>query len=365
MSAPVPMNDLGRGFHALAGPLQDAATRVLTSGWYVHGPEHAAFEREFAEFVGVASCVGVGNGTDALEIALRALDPAPGSVVVTAANAGMYSSTAIRRAGLRPRYADVDPGTLLLTADTVAQVLDDDVSVVVVTHLYGRLADVAGIRAALGTRGIALLEDGAQAAGAGTPGARAGALGDVAAFSFYPTKNLGALGDGGAVTTDREDVAIRARRLRTYGWGAKYRVAEDGGRNSRLDELQAAFLRVRLPHLDRWNEARRAVVARYAAAAEGTGVRVLPATGPGHVAHLAVLVADDREAARAALTEAGVQTDVHYPVPDHRQEPFAAEHAGVSLPVTERLAGQVLSLPCFAELRDDEVERVCAVLRTL
>ncbi|MGY1805576.1 DegT/DnrJ/EryC1/StrS family aminotransferase [Blastococcus sp. SYSU D00922] len=363
--ATVPMNDLRRGFDALAGPLQDAATRVLTSGWYVHGPEHAAFEREFAEYVGVASCVGVANGTDALEIALRALGPAPGSVVVTAANAGMYSSTAIRRAGLRPRYADVDPGTLVLTPETVAAVLDDDVAVVVVTHLYGRLADVRGIREALAARGIALLEDCAQAAGAGTPGSRAGSLGDVASFSFYPTKNLGALGDGGAVTTNREDVAARARRLRMYGWSAKYEVTEDGGRNSRLDELQAALLRVRLPHLDGWNEARRAVVARYVAAAEGTGVRVLPATGPDHVAHLAVLVAEDREAARAALTAAGIQTDVHYPVPDHRQEPFAAEHAGVSLPVTEQRARQVLTLPCFAELRDDEVDRVCAVLRTL
>jgi len=361
----VPMNDLKRGFDSLAGPLQEAAARVLSSGWYVHGPEHQAFEGEFAEYLGVAHCVGVANGTDALEIALKALDPASGSVVVTAANAGMYSGTAIRRAGLTPRYADVDADTLLLTPETVATVLDDDVSVVVVTHLYGRLADVAGIRQVLAARGIALLEDCAQAAGAGTPGSRAGSLGDVAAFSFYPTKNLGALGDGGAVTSRRDDVAERARRLRMYGWSSKYEVGEDGGRNSRLDEVQAALLRVRLPHLDAWNEARRAVIARYVAAAEGTGVRVLPALGPDHVGHLAVLVTEDRDAAKAALTAAGIQVDVHYPVPDHQQKPFVADYADVSLPVTEERSGQILSLPCFPELTSDEIDRVCAALREL
>jgi dTDP-4-amino-4,6-dideoxygalactose transaminase len=365
-SAPtVPLNDLQRGYDVLAPQLQEAAARVLASGWYVHGPEHQAFEKEFAEYLCAAHCVGVANGTDALEIALKALDPAPGSVVVTAANAGMYSSTAIRRAGLQPRYADVDPATLLLTAGTVDSVLDDDVSVVVVTHLYGRLADVAGIREVLRDRGIALLEDCAQAAGAGSPGSRAGSLGDVAAFSFYPTKNLGAFGDGGAVTTSRGDVAARARRLRMYGWTAKYEVGEDGGRNSRLDELQAALLRVQLSHLDEWNETRRAVIARYVAAAEGTSVRVLPAEGPDHVAHLAVVVADDRDVARATLTAAGIQTDVHYPIPDHQQKPFVADYAATSLPVTEQRSGQVFSLPCFPELTAAEIDRVCAALRGL
>jgi aminotransferase EvaB len=224
---------------------------------------------------------------------------------------------------------------------------------------------VSAIRELLRSRGIALLEDCAQAAGAGAPGSRAGSLGDVAAFSFYPTKNLGALGDGGAVTSPRQDVADRARRLRMYGWSAKYEVGHDGGRNSRLDELQAALLRVRLAHLDAWNEARRAIVARYVAAADGTGVRVLPAVGPDHVGHLAVLVAQDRDAVRDALTAAGIQTDVHYPIPDHQQKPFFAEHAEVSLPVTELRSGQILSLPCFPELTDAEIERVCAALKGL
>ena len=363
--AKVPLNDLQRGFGTLAEELQAAAARVLASGWYVQGPEHQAFEREFADYVGVAHCIGVANGTNALEIALKALAPEPGSVVVTAANAGMYSATALRRAGLQPRYADVDPDTLLLTPESVAAVLDDDVSIVIVTHLYGRVADVAGIREVLRARGIALLEDCAQAAGAGPAGHRAGSLGDVAAFSFYPTKNLGACGDGGAVTSGREDVADRARRLRQYGWAAKYEVGEDGGRNSRLDELQAALLRVRLPHLDGWNEARRQIIARYVAASAGTGVRVLPAVGADHVSHLAVAVTEDRDAARAALADAGIQTDVHYPIPDTQQKPFVTDFASVSLPITEKRAGQIFSLPCFPELTDAEIERVCTALRGL
>ena len=361
----VPLNDLKRGYENLADELQAAAARVLASGWYVHGPEHKAFEREFAEYLGVEHCVGVANGTDALEIALKSLAPAPGSVVVTAANAGMYASTAIRRAGLVPRYADVDPDTLLISPRSIASVLDDDVSVVVVTHLYGRLADVAGVQRVLAGRDVAVLEDCAQAAGAGIPGRRAGSLGDVAAFSFYPTKNLGALGDGGAVTSRRAEVAERARRMRMYGWSAKYEVAEDGGRNSRLDEMQAALLRVRLSRLDGWNDSRRAIIARYVTAARGTSVRVLPAEGADHVAHLAVAITAERDRVRAAFAEAGVQTDVHYPVADHEQAPFRAEFADVSLPVTEEMAQRVFSLPCFPELTDDEVDRVCALLRSL
>jgi aminotransferase EvaB len=361
----VPLNDLRRGYDALARELHAAADRVLRSGWYVHGPEHAAFEEDFADYLGGgASCVGVGNGTDALEIALRALDLPAGSQVVTAANAGMYASTAIRRAGLQPRYADVDPGTLLLSPDDVARLLDADVSAVIVTHLYGRMADVEGVVALCRSRGIAVLEDCAQAVGCRRAGAMAGTVGDVAAFSFYPTKNLGALGDGGAVVSGRTDVVSRARQLRQYGWRQKY-AGLDGGRNSRLDELQAAFLRVRLPHVDTWNASRREVIERYVDAAGSGSVRVLPAAGAEHVAHLAVAVADDRERVRGRLAEAGIGTDVHYPVPDHRQAPFGAELGDVHLPVTERTAERVLTLPCFPELTDTEVTRVCDVLTTL
>jgi aminotransferase EvaB len=357
----VPLNDLGRAFAEQSAELEEAAQRVLRSGWYVHGPEHTAFEQEFASFVGVGHCLGTGNGTDALEIALRAVTDGRSGVVVTAANAGAYTATAARRAGLALRFADVDPATLCLTAGTVEAVLDGDVAAVVVTHLYGRLAEVEPLVALCAERGVPLVEDCAQAVGAQRGGRRAGSFGSIATYSFYPTKNLGALGDGGAVVTDDDALADTVKRLRQYGWTGKYTVGADGGRNSRLDEIQAAVLRVRLPRVDAWSKRRRDIVSAYADAA--TALTVLPAEGEDHVAHLAV--ATDRDAVRAALTAAGVATDVHYPVPDHRQPAFRGEFAGVSLPVTEAAAGEMLSLPCFPQLTDAEVDVVCRALRAL
>lgn len=353
----VPVNDLGRALTAESAELTAALSRVLASGWLVHGPEHAAFEAELAAYLGTDRVLGVASGTDALEIALRAVTDPARPVVVTAANCGGYTTTAARRAGLTPRYADVDPQTHLLTAATVEAVLDDRVGTVVVTHLYGRAADVAPLRALCAERGIRLLEDCAQSAGARTPQGAAGALGDVATFSFYPTKNLGAVGDGGAIATSDPEVAERVARLRQYGWSGKYLIAQDGGRNSRLDELQAAVLRTRLVRLDAGNARRREIIGHYAARASDR-LHVLPADGPGHVGHLAVLTTEHRDALREHLTALGIGHDVHYPTPDHRQPAFAAEHAGTSLPVTERLATQVLSVPCFPELSDAEVARV-------
>jgi aminotransferase EvaB len=359
----VPMNDLARAAREQSPELRAAMERVLESGWYVQGSEHDAFERELAEFVGASECVGVANGTDALELAMKALAPRGESIVVTAANAGMYASTAARRAGCGVRYADVDRATLTLDWPAVEAVLDDAVSVVVVTHLYGRLADVAAIREGCAARGIRVLEDCAQAIGAAGPGGRAGALGDAAAFSFYPTKNLGALGDGGAVTTSQPEVAAQVRRLRQYGWGGKYTVAAEGGRNSRLDELQAAVLRVRLPGVAAGNARRREIIARYATAAAGTRVTVAPAPDPGHVGHLAVALSEERDDVRSALGERGVGTDIHYPVADHRQAPFAAAYRDVHLPHTEWAQERIFSLPCFPELSEAEIDQVCEALR--
>jgi aminotransferase EvaB len=360
----VPLNDLARGASEQRAELHAAIERVVDSGWYVLGGEHAAFEDELAAFLGVEACVGVANGTDALELAIRALAP-HASVVVTAANAGMYSSTAARRAGCAVRYADVDRVTLTLDWATVEPSLDDAVSVVVVTHLYGRMAAVGEIVEGCSRRGIRVIEDCAQAIGAVAPAGRAGSLGDAAAFSFYPTKNLGALGDGGAVATTRPEVAEQVRRLRQYGWESKYTVAVDGGRNSRLDELQAAVLRVRLPRVEGWNARRRAIISRYAEAAAGTAVAVAPALDASHAAHLAVALCGERERVRRALAERGVQTDIHYPLADHRQEPFAAAYRDVHLPATEWAAERIFSLPCFPELREDEIEQVCDALASV
>jgi dTDP-4-amino-4,6-dideoxygalactose transaminase len=362
-TAAVPLNDLSRALRAERGELLDAMTRVVDSGWLVLGPEHTAFEQELADFLGVEHALGVASGTDALELAMRAVVPADRPVVVTAANCGGYSTTAARRAGLTVRYADVDEDTHLLTPATLAPVLGEDVGAVVVTHLYGRSADVAAIRAVCEPLGIRVIEDCAQALGATRPEGRVGSLADVAAFSFYPTKNLGALGDGGAVATGSDDVARTVRELRQYGWQGKYTIGRTGGVNSRLDEVQAAVLRTRLPRLDAGNGRRRAILAAYAAAAPA-GVRVLSADGPGHVAHLGIVVTDRRDDLVAHLAAQGVRTDVHYPTPDHRQPAIAAEHADVRLPVTERLAASVLSLPLFPELTDDEVARVADALRT-
>jgi dTDP-4-amino-4,6-dideoxygalactose transaminase len=358
----VPLNDLARGASEQRLELHAAMERVVATGWYVHGGEHAAFESELASFLGVEACVGVANGTDALELAIRALSPPAGSVVLMAANAGSYASTAARRAGCAARYADVDRTTLTLDWAGVESALDDSVSVVIVTHLYGRMADVAGICDGCARRGTRVVEDCAQAIGALGPSGRAGSVGDAAAFSFYPTKNLGALGDGGAVATSRPEVAEHIRRLRQYGWRSKYTVAEDGGRNSRLDELQAAVLRVRLPRVDGWNARRRSIIARYAEASAGTSVTVAPAIDVSHAGHLAVALSDERENVRNVLSEHGVQTDVHYPLADHRQEPFAAAYRDVHLPNTDWAQGRIFTLPCFPELTESEIEQVCDAL---
>jgi dTDP-3-amino-2,3,6-trideoxy-4-keto-D-glucose/dTDP-3-amino-3,4,6-trideoxy-alpha-D-glucose/dTDP-2,6-dideoxy-D-kanosamine transaminase len=365
VSMKVPTNDLRRGYREQRNDLEKALLEVAASGWYVHGRRHEAFEASFADFIGVRYCLGVGNGTDALELAVRAVDVDDRRrVVVTAANAGGYSTAAVLAAGMTPRYADVDDATACISAATVLEVLDDEVRAVVVTHLYGRLTGVDALVALCRERGVALIEDCAQAAGAHRDGRRAGSYGDLGAFSFYPTKNLGALGDGGAVVTDDSPLAERVRRLRQYGWSQKYVVSTPGGINSRLDELQAAILNVRLPKLDEWNERRRRIVERYAAAAEGGPLELLEVSGPDHAAHLAVGRTRHRDEVRRRLGSWGVATEVHYPVPDHLQTACRVERLR-KLPVTEALAEEVVSLPCFPQLTDLEIDLVCEAIRSL
>ena len=360
----VPMNDLLRGFSAHREELLAALVRVAQSGWYVQGPEHDAFQKEFADFVGMAHCVGVASGTDALELAIRAVGQGRDGSVLTAANAGGYTTTAARRAGRHVTFADVDPMYLCLSPDSVEPALDG-VAICVVTHLYGRMVPIEPIVELCHDRGVAVIEDCAQAVGAQRGGRKAGSFGDAATFSFYPTKNLGALGDGGAIGTSDRELAASLLRLRQYGWTSKYSIGVDGGRNSRLDEMQAAILRTRLPHLRGWSQRRRQIIKSYMAAAEGTVLKVLPVDGEDHVGHLAVGLTPFRDDVAAKLAAAGVRTDVHYPIPDHLQPAFAQEFAHVRLPVTEQTAGQLISLPCFAELTEAEVDQVCDALRSL
>lgn len=358
MSPGIPLNNLERAAAAQHDDLLAVVGDVLASGWLIHGPHHDAFERELAAYVGASEGIGVASGTDALELSLRALRTPGRTVVVTAANAGAYATVAARLAGFQVRYADVDPGTHLLDPAAVEPLLDETVAAVVVTHLYGRAADVPQFLRICAPYGVPVVEDCAQSIGATSTWGRTGSAGTLAAFSFYPTKNLGALGDGGAIVTSDAELAEQLRRLRQYGWAGRFTIAVDGGRNSRLDEVQAAILRYRLPMVDRWNARRREIVTRYEDAA-GDAVAVLEARGPYHAAHLAVAVTDRADHLAHHLRGRGVGTGVHYPIPDHLQPAFQAEHVSTVLPVTESLMGKVLSLPCFPELTDAEVDRVC------
>lgn len=363
----IPLNDLSRGTKRDKELLLAATAAVLDSGHLIHGPEHANFERELAEFVGVPYAMGVASGTDALEISMKAAMPPGRNTVLTGANAGGYSSTAARRAGFSLAYADVNTTTLCLDVDSVAAALSEEIGVVVFTHMYGNLTDVSALVQICRENGTVLLEDCAQSIGASRNGTMAGAFGDIAAFSFYPTKNLGGLGDGGAVVCSDPVIAERVKTLRQYGWKEKYNSVVPGGTNSRLDEVQAAFLRRRLPMLNAFNERRRWIVSRYVKASASVPeavMTVLPAIGPSHVAHLAVARSSHRDAVRDQLLMSGIQTDVHFPVPDYRQDGFEMPRTE-DLPATTLACAQVLSLPCFPEMTDEEVNQVCEAIAEL
>lgn len=335
----------------------NAIHRVMNRHWYVLGEEVVNFEREFAQYIGVQHCITVANGTDALELALRGLGVAKNDRVVTVANAGFYSSTAIHAIGAAPLYIDVDEETLTMSPDKLEHVIHQKPKAVIVTHLYGQLADMDALKRLSDQADIPLVEDCAQAHGAQRDGQQAGSFGAVACFSFYPTKNLGALGDGGAIVTRDTDLAARIRALRQYGWSQKYCVAAPGGRNSRLDELQAAILREKLPNLQRWNAERRHIAQRYNRAFAALPLRCPSSLTEDYAAHLYVARIDQRDAFRAFLESSGIGTDVHYPIPDYRQPAYAVPGFDL-LKVTEAAAQTVVSLPCFPGLTDDEVERV-------
>ena len=352
------INDLARHNRPLLPEIERSVRDALQSGWYILGERVAAFETAFASYCGVAHCVGVGNGTDALELALRALGIGPGQRVATVANAGGYGTTAIRCAGADPVYVDVERESMLIDP-TALETSISGVQAVIVTHLYGRMADMPNLLSIAAAARVPVIEDCAQAHGARMNGRAAGAWGALGCFSFYPTKNLGALGDAGAVITGDAGIAERIRSLRQYGWKQKYLAAELG-RNSRLDELQAAILSVKLPRLDGWNARRRAIAALYSRSLAGAGVRVPAAPYESHAMHLYVIRTPQRDRIRAALAGRGIATDVHYPIPDHRQQ---SGRIDCELPETDACCREVLTLPCFPEMRDDEVAAVANAVR--
>jgi dTDP-3-amino-3,4,6-trideoxy-alpha-D-glucose transaminase len=361
----VPFLDLGAAYTELAGEIDAAVARVLASGRYVLGPELEAFEQEFAAFVGARHCVAVGSGLDALAFVVQARGVTTGDEVVVPAHTFVATWLAATGVGATPIPVDVDASYCLDPAGLDAAITPK-ARMVVPVHLYGRPAAMEAIAEVAGRHGLFVLEDAAQAHGARHRGRRVGSLGGAAAWSFYPGKNLGALGDGGAVTTDDAELAERVRLLRDYGAPEKYRH-ELAGTNSRLDELQAAVLRVKLAHLDEWNERRRSVAARYLEGLAATGLALpeVPADAD-HVWHLFVVRTPRRDELLQALADAGVETGIHYPCAPHRQPVFAA--LGIeprSVPVTEALQHEVLSLPMGPHLSGDQVDYVVDRVRAL
>lgn len=359
------INDLNRHIKQIAPAIEQAVSRVIASGWFVLGSEVNAFEKEFATYCGTDYCVSLANGTDALELALRALNIGKNSNVLTIANAGMYSTSAILAAGATPIYADIQTDNLLIdVVDATRLIATQKIDAIIITHLYGLLADVRQLVQLANSKNIPIIEDCAQAHGAALNGKKAGSFGDIACFSFYPTKNLGALGDGGAVVTNRNDLAIRVRQLRQYGWESKYCTTLAGGRNSRLDEMQAAILRIMLPLLDGWNVRRREIATQYSNGITHENILTPTVCGEEYVAHLYVIKTTDRDSLKQHLSAAKIPCDVHYPIPDYRQPAYSHLFPEVSNPVTEQQCNQVLTLPCFPEMTDAEVDMIINCLNT-
>lgn len=360
----VPFADLGRSTAELRGELDGAIAATLDSGWYVLGSQVSAFEQEFAAWSGAGHCTGVASGTDAIELALRALGVGPGDEVVTQANTCVPTVAGIERTGATPVLCDVEPEAATIDPASLAAAIGPRTKAVVPVHLYGQIGDIEGVVAAAGE--LPVVEDCAQAHGARWGQRRAGTTGALGAFSFYPTKNLGAIGDGGAVLTGDESLAERLKTLRVYGQSDRYTHTERGV-NSRLDELQAAILRVKLGGLEAGNQRRGEIAAVYAKALEGTSVRplaVLP--DRDHVFHLYVVLAPERDTVQAELEKRGIGTLIHYPRPIHRQPAYEElGHGPVPLRNSEALCDQVLSLPIYPELTDAEVEAVAEALRAL
>ena len=362
----VPFVDLVRLHAPLAAALHEAWDDVLRSGRYHLGPHTAAFEQEFAAHEGATFGVGCASGSDALFLAMRALDIGPGDAVATVANSFMATSESIVRTGADLLLVDADPVTRSLDPADLARLLDqpgaEALRAVIPVHLYGRRADIAGIRAVLAAAGrqdVQIIGDAAQAHG--SPGVAGDAI--LTTYSFYPAKNLGAFGDAGMVLTSSEALAERVRSLRNHGRSGKHAVGEVG-LNSRFDELQAAALRIKLKHLRDWSAQRQAIAAVYRAGLQGIPGLVVPPDGPGHVYHLFVVEVDAaiRESVMAGLKAEGIGVGLHYPVAVHRMAPYPSERP---LPVSESLASRVLSLPMFAGMTVDEAERVCNSVRSV
>jgi dTDP-4-amino-4,6-dideoxygalactose transaminase len=360
----VPILDLGAAYRELREEIDAAIARVMASGWYIGGPEVTQFEEAFADYCGARHCVGVGNGLDALHLALRAMEIGPGDEVVVSSNSYIATLLAVSMVGATPVLVEPDPATHNLDPGGIEAAITSRTRALLPTHLYGQPADLDPMLDIARRHNLRIIEDAAQAHGARYKGRRIGAHGDAVAWSFYPSKNLGAMGDAGALTTNDPEIAARVRALGNYGSSQRY-VNEVRGVNSRLDPLQAAILRTKLLYLDEWNARRSAIAALYRDCLPEAGIDLPFVPNWAESAwHLYVIQGDDRASLQESLTAAGVQTQIHYPIPPHLQGAYSDLRPGEgSFPQAERLAGRVLSLPIGPHLPRDQAERVIEAVR--
>ena len=368
MTASIPQTDPKANYLAHKAEINAAIAAVLDRGWYILGREVEAFEREFAEHLGVKHVIGVASGTDALHLALRACGVGPGDGVVTVSHTAVATVAAVELAGALPVLVDIDPTTFTMDCECLMNAVRRQQGIplkaIIPVHLYGHPANMPSLLEIAESRGLKVIEDCAQSTGAAIGGRKTGAWGHMAAFSFYPTKNLGALGDGGAVATNDSTLADRARQLREYGWRQRY-ISEFCGMNSRLDEVQAAILRVKLRHLDRENACREDLAAEYRAALKDSCVG-LPTVAADcrHVYHQFVIRTPKRDALQTHLRERGVSTLVHYPAPVHRQPAYQGRLSQVgTLTFTEQIAQEILSLPMYPELALNQIHMVARLIK--
>ena len=356
----IPFADPKADYLAQKAEIDAAIQTALSNGFYILGPEVKAFEENFAKFVGLSDCVSVNSGTDALILALKALGVSSGDEVITVSQTAVATVAAIELAGATPVLADIDPQSYTMNPSLLPGLISKKTKAIIPVHLYGHPADMPAIMAIARQHQISVVEDCAQAHGAKINGQMVGSFGDIACFSFYPTKNLGAIGDGGAVLTNKPELGHKLRILREYGWEERY-VSKITGMNSRLDEVQAAILNVKLPSLTAKNQRRREIAAIYQENLDNSGL-ILPFAKPGveHVYHLYVVQSSDREKLREHLKKEGIGSGIHYPLAVHQQEAYRNRLRGCDeLPVTESLVPKILSLPMYPQLTDEQVLRVC------
>jgi len=359
----IPILDLREQYHELKSEITRAVEEVFEGGHFINGPNVHALEKEIAQYIGTEYAVGLNSGTDALHLALRALDVGPGDEVITTPFTFVATTEAIGIVGATPVFVDIDPSTFNIDPSLIEAAITERTKVILPVHLYGHPAPMREIMAIAKKHNIAVVEDCAQSIGSTIDGKKTGSIGDVGCFSFFPSKNLGAYGDGGMVTTNRKDLADRMRSLRAHGGRVKYHH-EELGVNSRLDEVQAAILRVKLPHLDRWIERRRANAQWYSDHLRAFATVPGETEGTLHVYHQYTIRVRDRDRVQEQLKDAGVQTMVYYPVPLHLQEVHASLGLGEgAFPHSEQAAREVLSLPMFPELSAQQREAVRNALR--